>query len=189
MQTRWTVALAWLCLAILMVATRFPGLASNLHLQDASWAVFFVAGFYLRKSWRWAFPGLLAVAVAVDLVAIYHYDVTNYCVTWAYWFLVPSYGALWLGGKSLPWHASFHLAGIVSLAASAMISITLCFLISNGSFYWLGGRVPQPTWGGWEVNLATWYAPFLRTAATYIAVVAGLHVLVLRLLPRSAVSV
>lgn len=188
MLTRWALALTWLGLALLMVVTRFPGLAANVHLQDASWAVFFVAGFYLRDSWRWAFPALMAVAVAVDLLAIQYYGVSNYCLTWAYWFLVPSYGALWLGGRWLRRHASFDVAGVVSLVASAMISISLCFLILNGSFYWLGGRVPKPNWSGWVVNLATWYGPFVRTATTYIAVAAGPHVLIVRLLSRSPVS-
>lgn len=81
-------------LAFFMAATRFPGLASNLHLQDASWALFFLAGFYLRDHWRWGFPALMALAVVIDLVAIEYFDVSNYCLTVAYWFLVPAYGSL-----------------------------------------------------------------------------------------------
>lgn len=188
MLTRWSVALTWLALALVMVATRFPGLAVNLHRQDASWAVFFVAGFHLSNSWRRAFPAFLALALAIDLVAIRYYNVSNYCVTWAYWFLAPSYGALWLGGAWLRRHASPNVAGIASLVGSAVISVSVCFLISNGSFYWLGGRVPQPTWSGWAVNVAMWYGPFVRTTATYIAVAAIFHVLIVRLLARAPIS-
>lgn len=169
-------------LAFLMIATRFPGLASNFHLQDASWALFFVAGFYLGARRRWAFPALIAIAVGIDLVAIQYYDISNYCVTVAYWFLVPAYGALWFGGEWLRGRASFDGPGFVKLAASAAISASTCFLISNGSFYWLGGRVMTPSWEGWIANFATWYWPFVRNALVHIAVAAFVHVLIAKLL-------
>src|SRR5450432_33899 len=85
-------------LAALMVATRLPMAGAALHLQDASWAVFFIAGFYLKDLWRWALPLLMAIAVAVDAMAIQYLWVSNYCVTVAYGFLVPAYASLWLGG-------------------------------------------------------------------------------------------
>ena len=187
-QARWSSGLAWLGLALVMIATRFPGLNGGLHLHDASWAVFFVAGFYLSGNWRWAFPTLLAVAVGVDYTAIKYYGISNYCLTWAYWFLVPAYGSLWLGGRWLRRHASVDVAGGIALVATAVISVSACFLISNGSFYWLGGRVPHPTLGGWAANFATWYGPFLRTAAGYIAIAAVFHVVIKTLLPRWALS-
>ncbi|MGH8472507.1 MAG: hypothetical protein ACREVJ_08675, partial [Gammaproteobacteria bacterium] len=49
-----------LTLALLMAATRSHHFAATLHLPDASWAVFFLAGFYLRP--LWVFPALLALA-------------------------------------------------------------------------------------------------------------------------------
>ncbi len=52
-------AVAFLLLAALMAATRVHHFAS---IPDASWAVFFAAGFYLRTQWRWAFPALMAIA-------------------------------------------------------------------------------------------------------------------------------
>ena len=169
-----------LTLALVMAATRFPALRNDLHLRDASWAVFFVAGFYLADSGRWAFTALLACAVGIDYIAIRYYGISNYCVTVAYWFLVPSYGALWLGGRWLRRHASMDGAGLLALAASALTATSVCFLLSNGSFYWLGGRV-TPTWQGWMVNLTQWYWPFVSTALAYIAVAALGHILVSKL--------
>ena len=55
-------------LAVLMVATRMHLPASITHfgpVPDASWAVFFIGGFYLRNWTRWAFPLLMALAVLV----------------------------------------------------------------------------------------------------------------------------
>src|SRR5690606_36139481 len=54
-------------LAVVMLATRINHFGA---LPDASWAVFFIAGFYLRGWGRWAFPLLMALAVAIDYVVI-----------------------------------------------------------------------------------------------------------------------
>jgi hypothetical protein len=177
--------LVMLGLALVMAATRFPGLASSVHLRDASWALFFIAGFYLTQSWRWAFPALMAWAVAIDFVAIKFYGISNYCVTVAYWFLVPAYGALWLGGRWLRQHASNDARGLMGLVASAVASTSICFLLTNGSFYWLGGRVAEPTWQGWVANFTEWYWSFVSVSLAYITVAALGHYLVTKvLLPR-----
>jgi hypothetical protein len=162
-------------LLIIMLATR-SGLASNLHLQDASWAIFFIGGFYLSDRWRWGFPALMVTAVAIDWVSIRYYGVNNYCVTVAYGFLVPAYAALWLGGAWLRRHAAFDGLGLLALGASALIAASVCFFLSNGSVYWLGARGPVPTLDGWMVNVAAWYWPFVRVCLAYIATAALIHV-------------
>ena len=55
---------AGLLLVLLMVGTRINHFAP---IPDASWAVFFIGGFYLRSWTRWAFPLLMALAVAAFL--------------------------------------------------------------------------------------------------------------------------
>jgi hypothetical protein len=177
---------SFFALVLLMIATRFPGLASNWHLQDASWALFFVAGFYLRAHWQWAFPALTGMAAAIDLVAIGSYGIDNYCITVAYWFLVPAYAALWWGGTWLRSRASLDARGLTLLIASLVTSVSLCYLISNGSFYWLGGRVANPSWEGWVSNFAAWYWPFTRVALAYVAVAAFIHVPVVKLQLRAS---
>lgn len=176
-------------LVVVMLATR-SGLASNLHLQDASWAIFFIGGFYLGDRWRWGFPALMVTAVVIDWMAIRYYGISNYCVTVAYGFLVPAYAALWLGGSWLRRHASFDGLGLLALAASAVIAASVCFLLSNGSFYWLGNRGPAPTFAGWRVSVAAWYWPLVRDCLAYVATAALIHVLVGKLTvpvrPRAA---
>jgi hypothetical protein len=162
-------------LATVMAATRFAPLASAAHLQDASWAVFFIAGFYGTSQWRLAFPALLAEAVLIDYLAIRYLGVSNYCITPAYWFLVPSYATLWVGGSWLGRHHSIDLGGLAYLAVSVGCSVSLCFVISNSSFYWIGGRVADPTSGGWIGNFSTWYWPFLRASLVYIGLAALIH--------------
>jgi hypothetical protein len=174
---------AFAALLAVMLVTRLPMSAGFLHFQDLSWAVFFLAGFYLRERWRWAFPVLIGTAVAIDLVAIRWMGVDNYCLTAAYWFVVPGYGSLWIGGAWLRRHESTDLRGIAVGAVVLIAAASLCFLITNASFYWIGERVTGPTWAGWVENFTRWYWPFVRVPLVF----AG-SVLLLRLLMRRAGS-
>jgi hypothetical protein len=150
-------------LIAIMIVTRLPVLAGFLHVADASWAVFFLAGYWLPERWRWMFPALIATAVAIDLIAIEWMGVPNYCLTRAYWFIVPGYASLWLGGALLRRHASGDLRGVGVALLALLTSASLCFLVTNASFFWLGERVAAPTWDGWIENFMRWYWPFVRT--------------------------
>jgi hypothetical protein len=168
-------------LALVMTATRVNHFAA---LPDASWAVFFAAGFYLRGHARWAFALLLALAVLIDFFVITGQGIdfwSHYCVSVAYWFLAPAYFALWLGGSLL--RRSYRTLGTRELAllgALAVVAVSVSYLISNGSYYWLsdtwmaGGKVRS--FGGWVGNLADWYLPYLGTTAMYLGIGAVLHV-------------
>jgi hypothetical protein len=168
-------------LSLLMAATRFDHTGSQFALPDASWAVFFLGGFYLARQWRWAFPVLLLQAVLIDLVSIRYFGVSNYCVTPAYWFIVPSYAALWLGGRWLQARFTASARGFALAVAGLLAAFSLCFVISNGSFYWLGGRVADADLAGWRQNLGDWYLSFLASTFGYAAAAALAHALVLQL--------
>ncbi len=118
----------------------------------------------------------MGLSVAVDYTAIRYLGVPNYCVTLAYWFLVPSYAALWLGGHWLKRNLTLNVRGAFLAVASLLVAVSVCFLISSGSFYWLGGRI-APSWDGWTRNIATWYWPFLKAPLIYVGVVAILYVI------------
>lgn len=171
-------------LALVMAATRIHH--SFLHhfdaVPDASWGVFFLAGFWLRGSARWAFPLLMAEAVLIDYAVITNQGLdfwSHYCVSTAYWFLIPSYFSLWLGGSLLAKHAhGLRLSSVAMGAAAVLASVTVCYLLSNGSFYWLSGSVPAPrSMSAWMENLGDWYLPFLQTTAAWVALGAVLHLL------------
>lgn len=170
-------------LALVMAATRLHHFDA---LPDASWAVFFLAGFWLRGNARWAFPVLMAEAVLVDFVAITSLGMNffdHYCVSLAYWMLVPGYFALWLGGSWLAAHAKdLGLPALGLAVAALLISEFVCYLVTNGSYYWLSATVPQPrSVGHWLANAADWYLPFLKTTAAYVAIGLLLHVAVTQL--------
>ena len=164
-------------LAVAMGATRFGHLGTAWSPPDASWAVFFLAGFYLARE-RWVLPMLLCEAVAVDFLAIHAYGVSNYCVTGAYWFIVPAYSVLWFGGVWLRRHCRQRTSDMARLAASLLASFTVCFLLTQGSFYWLGSRVVDPSLVGWWTNFARWYGPFLLVTGGYVGLTTAGHVIV-----------
>ena len=168
-------------LAIVMLATRVNHFAA---LPDATWAVFFVAGFYLRGSARWAFPLLMALAVLIDFFVITSQGIdfwSHYCVSLAYWFLVPAYLALWSGGSLLRrMYRGLGVRELALLAGLLVVAVSVSYLVSNGSYYWLsdtwmaGGKLRS--FGGWIENLGDWYLGYLRTSAMYVGIAAVLHV-------------
>lgn len=166
-------------LVLLMAGTRINHFAP---VPDASWAVFFIGGFYLRSWARWAFPLLMALAVVVDWAVISSQGMSfwqHYCVSAAYWMLVPAYFAMWAGGMLLRRHykrASWQSLGM--LAATLVGSVALCHLIAQGSFYWISASVAEPTFAGWAKNYSDWLLPYLRTAALYTGAAALVQVAV-----------
>lgn len=175
-----------LALAVVMAVTRIHLSLLHHNVLDASWAIFFLAGFWLRGAGRWAFPLLMAEAILVDYLVISGQGIdfwSHYCVSVAYWFLIPSYFSLWLGGSWLAKHQVGLRWQTLGMAAVAlMVSETVCYLVSNGSFYWISGSVPLPrNFGSWFANLGDWYLPFLETTALYVGIGAMVHVLVIQL--------
>ncbi|HEV2539398.1 MAG TPA: hypothetical protein VGU03_06785 [Frateuria sp.] len=177
----------FLALALLMAITR--GAIRFYHFEifpDASWAVFFLAGFWLRGAGRWAFPLLMAEAVLVDYLVIAGQGLnfwSHYCVSPAYWFLIAAYGALWLGGSWLARRGQRLTLSTLGLAVAALlVSEAVCFIVSNGSFYWLSNSVPAPrSMGAWFANMGDWYLPFLGVTAMYVGLGALLQVLATQL--------
>lgn len=184
-ESKWLRRGTFLTLASAMAATRFGQLGAAWVPPDASWAVLFLAGFYLSSE-RWVLPALLLEAIAVDFAAIHYYGVSDYCVTLAYGFIVPAYSVLWLAGVWLRRHYRHRPVDVLRLATSLLGSVTVCFVLTQGSFYWLGSRVADPSLLGWWRNFADWYGHFLLVTGAYVALVAVGHVAVVRPAPASA---
>ena len=135
----------------------------------------------------------MAEAVLIDFIAITSQGMSfwdHYCVSPAYWCLIAAYGALWLGGSWLAAQRNGLRWSTLALAVGALlVSEGLCFLISNGSFYWLSASVPLPrSMNAWFQNMADWYLPFLSATALYVGIGAVLHVLVVLLVRSGATA-
>src|SRR5690606_16416728 len=139
-------------LALLMAASR-AHVFDHFSPPDASWAVFFVAGFALRGWGRWVFPLLMALAMGIDWMVISRQAASfwdHYCVSAASWGLVPAYGLLWAGGSWLRGRytgASAAQAG--RLLGAFLVAVVACQFITQGTFYWYSGVVAEPTVAGW----------------------------------------
>jgi len=175
-------AVLFTLLAVLLVATRLNLPSSVTHfgpVPDASWAAFFLAGFYLRGSSRWAFPVFMALAVAVDFVVIRGQGLdffAHYCMSAAYWFLVPAYLSLWAGGMLVRrYYRQADGKALAVLAVSLVASVVVCHLLSQGSFYWLSDSVTEPSMAGWWKNYSDWFVPYLRTTAIYVGLAVIVH--------------
>ena len=86
-------------LMLVMLATRSHMVD---HLQDASWAVFLLLGFYVRPLWAYAL--FWVAGFAVDYAVTSNGWISSYCLTPAYGFTFVAYAALWaaLVSKSVP---------------------------------------------------------------------------------------
>lgn len=164
-------------LVLLMAGTRLNHFAP---VPDASWAVFFIGGFYLRNWTRWAFPLLMGLAVVVDWTVISNQGMSfwqHYCVSAAYWMLIPAYFAMWTGGMLLRrYYRSANLKSLGMLAATVIGSVAVCHLIAQGSFYWISASVAEPTFAGWAKNYSDWLLPYMQSAAMYIGAAALVQV-------------
>ncbi len=163
-------------LAVLMLATRSHHFGDALHLPDASLAVFFVAGFFMSSAV--AFVALLIEAGAIDWVATSVGGVSDWCLSPAYAFLIPTYGVLWGAGR---WYARVHrrrVNSLIPLCGALFTATSLAFLISNGSFYALSGYFPELSWAEYAARTVQYYPPYLTSAFVYTAAVAFLYALV-----------
>jgi hypothetical protein len=180
-----TTAIA-IVLAVVMLATRGHHAASLTHLPDASWAIFFMLGFYLRN--RVLLPVFLTLAALIDYVSITKFGTSDFCVTAAYVFLVPAYSAMWLGGSWYASRHSHHMNSLPLFAAAEVVSTTLCEVISSGSFYFLGGRFADTSLSGFASRLAQYFPSDLASAVMYLGLGALIHVLIVSMQPSSVTN-
>lgn len=173
-----------LLLVAFMAATRSHHFAGLHHLPDASWAVFFLAGFYLRPAWT--FAALSVLAVASDYLAITAGGVDNFCVTPAYAMLLPAYGALWLAGR---WYAKRHsdsMTTLPSLGLAVLGGATVCEILSSGGFYLASGKIADPSLAGFLDGLAQYFPGMLSAMVMYVGCAALIHAIASLLINRSA---
>jgi hypothetical protein len=161
-------------LALLMLLTRTGHFGDAMHLPDASMAIFFLGGVYVRR--HLALAALLVLAVAIDYAVIRYAGIGNYCVTAACAFLPVAYAVLWYGGRRCAMRGMLRYLLLVAAAVLASLS----FLISNGSFYWLGGRVAHADIAGWTANAWQWGPRFVMVTMCYVGVVLAVHETIVR---------
>ncbi len=176
-------------LALLMAGTRYNHFGSSVALPDATLAAFLLAGFYLAR-WRWpallAFAFLLLEAGAIDYYATAVKGVSDWCVTPAYWFLIPTYAVMMLAGRWFAAREQKSWGSLVVFGVASFISTSIAFLISNASFYLFSGRFPDMGVGEYAARVAQYYPPYVSSALIYLAIAACVHIMLTRLEPPTS---
>jgi hypothetical protein len=170
--------LAFIASMLVMTATRFHHTSDWLHLPDASMAVFFLGGLALRQ--HGYFVALWGVSVAIDWAAVSLAGVSDFCITAAYAALPAAYGVLWYAGRAYHARVRPEVASLSIAWGLGTLAAVLSFLISNGAFYWWGGRYTDPHWAQYLQRAWQWGPLFVRTTALYVAVVLAAAWCVLR---------
>jgi len=162
-------------LLLILIVTRAHFIT---HIQDASWAIFFMLGFYVRNVL--GFPIFWLVAFAVDLISIEAKGGQSYCFTISYPFLIPAYASLWFSGRWFAGHYSENLRGFLYFVGAALIGITVCDVISSGGFYWFSGRFTDTNFTEFAERIARFLPMFMKTTVIYLAVAVMVHIIVIQ---------
>ncbi len=171
-------------LILLLIATRDQHFATLHSLPGASWAVFFLAGVYLRP--QWILPALLVTVWMVDftphlLTGSTLAEIASggeaYCLTPAYLFLLPAYSALWLSGRWYAGQYRFEWRTLLPLSAAVVVGAISCELFSSGGFYLFSGRIAEPTLAGFTTGVMGYFPGYLQSLVFYIGIAAVIHAL------------
>ncbi len=152
----------------LMALTRIHHFGDSFSLPDASLAVFFLAGLGFARRW-WLFGALLLEAAVLDYIAITHFNVSAFCVSPAYLFLIPTYAVMWFAGSYCVKFKTLTASDIALSIGVSALATTTAFLISNGSFYLLSDRYPDLSLAQYAARMMQYYLPYTSAALCYVA--------------------
>jgi len=178
-QNRTTAIFA--VLVALMAATRFNHFGSAVSLPDASYAVFFLGGLYLSRFARVsvaAFSVLIIEAGLIDYYATSVQGISDWCMSPAYWFLIPTYGSLWLVGRWFSMKHTMEGKGWMVLALTAWAASSFAFAFSNATFYLFSNLFADMSAVEYTSRVAQYYASYVSMALLYIFCAVALHMVV-----------
>ncbi|NOR70260.1 MAG: hypothetical protein GQ532_11320 [Methylomarinum sp.] len=158
-----------LALIGLMLATRFHHFGGSISLPDASLAVFFLAGLW-AGGWKF-FCLLLVEAGLIDYLAITQFNVSDYCISQAYGFLIPTYASMWIAGQYCARFKTLNSTELMAQFSILFLATTVAFVISNGSFYLLSGKFPDLNWVEYSTRVMQYYPPYLTATLIYAVVI------------------
>lgn len=162
-------------LALAMAATRVHHFGVGQVLPDASIAVFFLAGLWLRNPL--ALGVLLVEAFLLDVVAIGWANVPAVCITPGYAMLIPAYGALWFAGRKVADESFSGFAGGSRIGVSLLLGVAAFFALSNLGFYFGGGFAESHGVAAFSTAVIGYFPMFAVAAGVYVAIALGLRAL------------
>lgn len=149
-------------LAALMAATRMSHFGTSALLPDASLTVFLLGGLLLQRAC--GFTVLMAAAFGVDVLSAQTATSAGWCLTPAYWGLVPTYGTLWLAGR---WLAKGGLE-FARVASVSVVAVAAAFVISNLTWFAFSNTVHDMTLADYGLAVAKYFPAYLGSAMLYL---------------------
>lgn len=150
-------------LATLMAATRMSHFGTTALLPDASLAVFLLGGMLLQRGC--GFVVLMAAALGIDVLSAQTAEQAGWCLTPAYWGLIPTYATLWMAGR---WLTRKRL-DLAYAAGVSVIAIALAFIISNLTWFVFSDTVGGMPLADYALAVAKYFPPYLGSAMLYLA--------------------
>jgi hypothetical protein len=120
-------------------------------------------------------PFLFLEAAALDYLAIQHFNVSDWCMSPAYLFLMPTYALLWFAGRYCSRFKTLNGVEFLYSVGLAIAASSGAFVVSNGSFYLFSGRYADLSVLHYAASVGQYYLPYLSSALLYT--VLGLAVL------------
>ena len=162
-------------LVLLMILTREYHFSSLHSLPGASWAIFFLAGLYLRAIWP--LVGLFILTWALDFSAYTWGGASSFCLTSSYVFLLPAYSALWYAGSWYARRYQFEWQTLLPLSLSLMSGAAVCELFSSGGFYFFSGRFEETTLIEFGQRLVQYFPHYVGSLVFYIGIAVVIHIM------------
>lgn len=155
-------------LAAAIALTRSTHFGTSEILPDASLAAFLLGGLLLQRSC--GFAVMLAVAFGADVLSAQTATEAGWCMTPAYFGLIPTYGVLWLAGRWLGSRLkqSSNKLDFVHAAGFSLAAIALAFVISNATWYAFSGTVANMGMADFALAVAKYFPPYLGSAMLYL---------------------
>ncbi|PIQ98074.1 MAG: hypothetical protein COV67_00885 [Nitrospinae bacterium CG11_big_fil_rev_8_21_14_0_20_56_8] len=153
-------------LLFLMAVTRGHPLEGIVSIPDATLAVFFIGGVYLRR--YVLTPIFFLAATLIDNLAFLR-GISDWCFTPAYFFLIPAYLTLWFAGRKFSSLTVHSVNSGLALGGGALLSTTIAFTLTSGSFSLLSGYYDQLTLMEHVSRSTPFYATYLLNTMVYFA--------------------
>lgn len=151
-------------LAAVMAATRMSHFGTSVLLPDASLAVFLLAG-VLGLSVG-CLGVLMAAAFGIDVLSAQTSVEAGWCLTPAYFGLIPTYAILWGAGR---WLARRHADFPALLSAAvALGAVAAAFVVSNAFWFALSDTLGAMGIADYALAVAKYFPPYMGSAALYL---------------------
>lgn len=162
-------------LSSLMLITRGRHMATVSQLPDASWAIFFVIGFYFSNFL--IIIAFLAQAFLIDYVVVTQMGIGQSCYTLAYVFLVPAYLSIWFSGRLLKNQFDLNIKFLKDFLIYAISGTIFCELISSGSFYFIN-FYEKASILEFSQRFIQFFPNSLRITLTYLVIALVFHLVI-----------